>query len=276
MLELLEQLFRQVRVYAQSERYDRKQIYTQTPTRTTMLFDREAEDLIISGLEESGHGFEVITEEREIFSTTPDPLYRIVVDPIDGSTNVARGIMTAGIALAVLPIEAPILPEQVQWALVGELFSGTVYQARRGGGAFRNGRRCHVSNVKTIQHCLAGINLDGRAPDAIKSLLLENPPGNLRSTGSPAIDSVYVANGTYDAYIDVGNLLTGESFLASASIVLEAGGIVGDDRGQPLRPITNLTDGYSLVMAGTKELYQEILSKVHSFEAVGDKQDEHF
>ena len=88
MLELLEQLFRQVRVYTQSERYDRKQVYAQSPRHTTMQFDRDAEDIIVRGLEESGYSFEVITEERATFSTSPSPTYRIVVDPIDGSTNV--------------------------------------------------------------------------------------------------------------------------------------------------------------------------------------------
>ena len=69
MLELLEQLFRQVRAYTQSYQFDRNQVYSQTSTHTTMQFDHEAEDIIISGLIESGHGFEVITEERVAFTT---------------------------------------------------------------------------------------------------------------------------------------------------------------------------------------------------------------
>ncbi len=59
MLELLEQLFRQVRAYMQSERFNHDQVYSQSPEHTTMQFDREAEDIIISGLIESGHGFAI-------------------------------------------------------------------------------------------------------------------------------------------------------------------------------------------------------------------------
>src|SRR5947209_20048732 len=135
MLELLEQLFRHVRAYLHSEHFDRGQVHFQSSQHTTMQFDREAEDIIISGLIESGHGFEIITEERAPFSTNATPPYRIVIDPVDGSTNVTRGIMTAAVALAVLPIDAPVPPGHVQWALVGELFSGTVYQAQHGCGA---------------------------------------------------------------------------------------------------------------------------------------------
>ncbi len=264
MLELLEQLFRQVRAYTQAERYDRKQVYATSPKHTTMQFDRDAEDLIIQGLVNSGLGFEIITEERPKFSTTKTPQYRIVIDPIDGSTNVERGIMTAAVALAVLPIDAPVTPAHVQWALVGELFSGTVYEAQQGSGAFRNGRRCTVSQIRTLKECVAGLNLDGRDHDVLKALLSKDPHiGIIRRSGSSAIDSVYVASGTYDAYIDIGDEITGESFLASASIVLEAGGIVTDDTGKALRPINDLTEKFSLVLAGNKELHQEILAKIY-------------
>ena len=265
MLELLEQLFRQVRAYMQSEHFDRYMVHSQTTDHTTMQFDREAEDIIISGLIESGQSFEIITEEHPTFSTTNDPSYRIIVDPVDGSTNVSRGIMTAAVSLAILSINEPITPKSVQWALVGELYSGTVYQAQRNLGAFCNGRRCQVSETKHIENCLAGVNCDGRDPDVLHKLLIERPPpGNVRRSGSAAMDAVYVANGAYDAYIDTGDVLTGESFLASLSIVLEAGGIVSDQYGQPLRPISNLTEGFSLVVAGTRELHGELLRRINS------------
>jgi myo-inositol-1(or 4)-monophosphatase len=265
MLELLEQLFRQVRAYAQAERYDRKQVYARSSKHTTMQFDRDAEDIIINGLTASGLGFEIITEERPTFRTTETPAYRIVVDPIDGSTNVEKGIMTASVALAVLPIDAPILPEQVQWALVGELFSGAVYEAQRGNGAFRNGQRCQTSTTTDIRHCLAGINMDTKKFQAIQALFTKEPTiGKVRRCGSSAMDSVYVASGTYDTYIDIANDITGESFLASASIVLEAGGVLSDHEGKVLRPITNLIEKFSVVISGNQKLHQEILSRIKS------------
>jgi myo-inositol-1(or 4)-monophosphatase len=78
------------------------------------------------------------------------------------------------------------------------------------------------------------------------------------------MDLVYVANGAYDAYIDIGDIITAESFLAASSIICEAGGIVSDQYGKPLRPITNLTEGFSLVAAGARELHEEIVVRVKS------------
>lgn len=269
MLELLEQLFRQVRGYMHSERFDRHQIFSQSTEHTTMQFDREAEDLIIEGLSASGLGFEVFTEERPLIRTSTDPIYRIVVDPVDGSTNVAHGIVSACVALAVLPIEKPMTPENVEWALVGELYSGTVYQAERGNGAFCNGRRCQVSEVKRYQDCLTGVNLDQRNPASLNRLLCEQPlPAGVRRSGTSALDVVYVANGAYDAYVDIGDIITGESFLASAAIVREAGGQVTDRYGQPLPPIENLRQGFSLIAAATRELHAEILERLAGEEHV--------
>jgi myo-inositol-1(or 4)-monophosphatase len=263
MLELLEQLFRQVRGYMHEEKFDRHQVFFQSPEHTTMQFDREAEDLIVEGLAASGHGFEIITEERPLTRTVAQPTYRILVDPVDGSTNVLHGIVAACVALAVLPIDAPVTPEYVEWALVGELYSGTVYQAERGNGAFCNGRRCQVSQVKKYQDCLAGINLDQRDRTSLHRLLCMKPQlASVRRSGTSALDIVYVANGAYDAYIDIGDIITGESFLASASIVREAGGLVTDRYGQPLPPIENLRQGFSLVASATPELHQEILKRL--------------
>src|SRR5258708_33226170 len=171
MLDLLEQLCRQVRAFMQSERFNRDQVYAQSADHTTMQFDREAEEIIINGLVESGHGFEIITEERPPLMTSPAPAYRIVVDPVDGSTNVERGIMIAGVSLAVLPIDAPISQEHVQWALLGDLFTGTVYQAQQGLGAFCNGRRCPVRETEHHARRRAGMNLAGRPPEGLQKLL---------------------------------------------------------------------------------------------------------
>jgi len=78
------------------------------------------------------------------------------------------------------------------------------------------------------------------------------------------MDIVYVANGAYDAYIDIGDVITAESFLAALSIVLVAGGIVSDQYGNALRPISSLTEGFSLVVAGTRELHTEILTRINN------------
>jgi myo-inositol-1(or 4)-monophosphatase len=263
MLEVLERAFQRVYDYFHSERFERAGVYAHYHGHETMQFDHDAEQLIIDELMTGGLGFEVITEERPPFATVSAPAYRIVIDPVDGSENVKRGIMTAGVALAVLPPDGPIAPERVEWAFVGEVFSGTVYHAQRGAGAFCNGKPCYVSQTTRLRECVVGLNCDDRDNNVIRALLTQEPrPARTRRTGSSAIDSVLVASGAYDAYIDVGEVLTAESFLASAGIVLEAGGHISDQNGQPLRPIVDLAQGFSLLVTGTGELQQEIVARI--------------
>src|SRR5258708_36342289 len=138
MLELLAKLFRQVRTYMLSERFKRNQVYGQFAGHTTMVFDREAEDIIIKGLTESGLGFEVISEERPAFSTRPSPPYRIVIDPVDGSTNIMRGVTTAAGSLAGMAHYLAISAEQGRWGVGGETLIARFYSAPGVGGVFLN------------------------------------------------------------------------------------------------------------------------------------------
>ena len=110
---------------------------------------------------------------------------------------------------------------------------------------------------------MVGINFDGRDLQTLSKLILQKPAiGKVRRTGSSAMDVVYVASGTYDAFVDIGDVITAESFLASSSIVLEAGGLVTDQHGEKLHAITSLTEGFSLVVAGTQKLHQKILARI--------------
>ena len=49
------------------------------------------------------------------------PLYRFVVDPVDGSDNWGRGLPLSAVSVAVLPADSPITPARVCWAMVGDL-----------------------------------------------------------------------------------------------------------------------------------------------------------
>src|SRR5438132_13178072 len=102
-----------------------------------------------------------------------------------------------------------------------------------------------------------------------KLLIQRTANGKLLRTGSSAMDIVYVANGAYDAYIDIGDVITAESFLASLSIIREAGGTISDQHGKPLRPIRNLSKSFSLVVAGTRQLHDELLQWIKTTAPTG-------
>jgi histidinol-phosphatase len=73
---------------------------------------------------------------------------RLIIDPIDGTRNFVRGI----------PVFATLLAIEADGAVVTGLVSapalGTRWHAARGGGAFRDGQRLHVSGVRELDKAL--------------------------------------------------------------------------------------------------------------------------
>ncbi len=99
-------------------------------------FDLAANDAALAVLEELQLSLFVDSEEsrpREIGSGTPR--FRLVLDPVDGSDNWARGLPLSALSCAVLPVDAPLHPDWVEAALVGPLEQDTPLIAIKGSGA---------------------------------------------------------------------------------------------------------------------------------------------
>ena len=85
-------------------------------------YDVVADAVILSVLEEHvGNGILWSEESGEIQFGDGRPLYRFVVDPVDGSDNWGRGLPLSAVSVAVLPADSPIMPDEVRWAMVGDL-----------------------------------------------------------------------------------------------------------------------------------------------------------
>jgi myo-inositol-1(or 4)-monophosphatase len=76
------------------------------------------------------------------------------------------------------------------------------------------------------------------------------------------LELVGVASGGVDGYVDVRGTLSPENYMAAALIVREAGGIVTDWDGNPLAPVRSLTQGQTIVAAGTAALHGALLEAI--------------
>jgi histidinol-phosphatase len=114
-----------------------------------------ARDVVASGWP----GLGVLGEEEE--DTPSSSGTRLIIDPIDGTRNFVRGI----------PIFASLLAIEQDGALVAGVVSAPALRARwrasRGGGAFRDDRRLHVSAIGDLARAhLFHADLSGRAEAA--------------------------------------------------------------------------------------------------------------
>jgi myo-inositol-1(or 4)-monophosphatase len=208
----------------------------------------------------------ILTEERGEVRTRPGrAAWTLIVDPVDGSENFARGNEYSSVSVAALPGEETPHPDAVAHALVGRVFSGAVFEATRGGGATRDGRPIRPSDVRRLEDAVVGIDFYCPAPAARERLepLLRRVK-DARRFGTAAGELAMVACGGLDAYVDVRDFLTPENYMAAVLIVREAGGVVSGRRGESLLSVASMVQGQSLVAACTPALHAAILAVLNA------------
>jgi myo-inositol-1(or 4)-monophosphatase len=186
------------------------------------------------------------------------PLFRFVVDPVDGSDNHERSLPLSALSVALLPADAPLAAEQVTYAVVGGLRDGECLVAARGAGAHSDQGRLSTSSARRIERSLISCELNHWAPAGRLASLLARCRG-VRSYGCASRAMTLVARGALDAHIDVRGRLTPESFLAASLIVREAGGHVCTVNGKPVGEFESLRQRTTIVAAATRELAEEIV-----------------
>lgn len=190
--------------------------------------DLTSEQLIIETIRRHFPDHAVLAEEGGEHTTSS--AYRWIIDPLDGTVNFAHGIPIFSVSIAV-EFSGTVVAGVVYQPVLDELFT-----ARRGGGAFLNGRTIEVS------HCarLADAFLVTGFPYNIASfpeyrdwhfpaLVRRGIP--IRRLGSSALDLAYVAAGRFDAFWEVG--LQPWDVAAGVLLVTEAGGRVSTYDGSP-------------------------------------------
>ncbi len=176
--------------------------------------------------EESG------VHERDEASVT------VVLDPIDGSTNCARGIAYWATSICALDHEGPLV------SLVANHGSGQATVAVRGKGATRDGLPLRASVVTRLEDAVVGL---GGLPTR------RLPWKQSRMLGCLSLMLVEVAAGGIDAHLDPGPYHAPWDYLGALLACTEAGAIVRDVHGQPL--VTADVDARrQVVAAGTAQL----------------------
>ena len=223
------------------------------------LFDIAANEAALAALQKLKLPVVVDSEEsgqQKVGSGTPR--HRLVLDPVDGSDNWARGLPLSALSCAVLPVDGFLHPDWVEAALVGLFEQDTPLIALKGSGAWRGRNRLRTFGVRTVARAMISIELNHHSPSPGLTRVMSAARG-VRSYGSASRALSLVAEGAIDAHVDVRGRLTAESYLAAARLVIEAGGWVTGLDGGPLATPENLIDRVSLVAASSQELCAEIV-----------------
>ncbi len=227
---------------------DDVKVFDLTANEAALAVLRQLQRPLIVDSEESGHlkiGFGA-------------PQYRLVLDPVDGSDNWARGLPLSALSCAVLPVDAPLHPDWVEAALVGPLEQDTPLIALKGCGAWRGNDRLETSKARNIAEAMISVELNHHSPLPGLARLMSAARG-VRCYGCASRALSLVAAGATDAHVDVRSRLTAESYLAATRLVIEAGGWVAGLDGAPLATPDTLTGRVSLVAASSRQLCEKIV-----------------
>ena len=188
--------------------------------------DIAAEKEIIYHLQKAYPDHAIVGEETGLTGDEAAE-YCWIIDPLDGTTNFARGIPHYAVSIACLH------KGKLEHAVIVDPVRREEFTASRGRGASLNGRRIRVSKRNSLEGALLGTGIpfkghcDDRLEPYAKSVeVLAGQCAGIRRAGAASLDLAYVAAGRLDAFWEIG--LAKWDIAAGALLVKEAGGLVAD------------------------------------------------
>lgn len=173
-----------------------------------------------------------------------EPGFNWIIDPIDGTTNFMRGYRPCAISVGLVQDGVGVM------GLVYDVWADELFTAVKGGGAFCDGKPIHAAEVPMEN----AVIVFGTSPyyreraeatfAAIREVFLHC--GDIRRSGSAALDLCYVAAGRCDGFFE--SILSPWDFCAASVVLAEAGA-----RTSPLR-----YDKGTAVVAGSPAVFAEL------------------
>ncbi len=193
-----------------------------------------------------------LAEESAAGLTPPDTCW--IIDPVDGTTNLAHGLPLVATSVA-LQREGEIVLGIVNAPLLGECFV-----AEKGGGAWLNGERIFVSQVNDLEKALIATGFPYDINQRVEIILRRLKPilaaaQGIRRCGAAALDLAWTACGRFDAYYEDG--LKPWDTAAGSLILKEAGGRITDLAGKPYTLLSSVLASNTLLHETVLQYLQE-------------------
>jgi myo-inositol-1(or 4)-monophosphatase len=202
--------------------------------------DLQSQEIILALVRRAFPEHDILAEEDLGPGSGPDPASgagrpgagrpRWIIDPLDGTVNYAHGfpMFCVSIACEVAGV--------VEVGVIYDPLREELFEARRGHGAWLNGRRLSVSPTDRLEAALLvtgfPYNIRERLPATMARLqnMIARAQG-VRRAGSAALDLAYVAAGRFDGFWEEG--LKPWDTAAGVLLVSEAGGRLSTFEGRP-------------------------------------------
>ena len=189
-------------------------------------YDVKVEKFLINEFKKFNE-YSIIAEEtlQEEFNNS------IIIDPIDGTTNFAHHIPHCAISIGIYENKSS------KYAIIYNPILNELFYAKRGEGAYKNGKKIEVSNQDDFQRSFIATGFpysSAENEDDLKWVINKLKHilprcQDIRRLGSAALDLCYVAEGKYEGFYEIN--LKPWDVSAGMLIVSEAGGIISNEYG---------------------------------------------
>ncbi len=177
-----------------------------------------------------------------------------IIDPVDGTTNFARGHSNVGISIAYAE-EGKVLV-----GIVNAPFQEEVFTAVKGGGAYLNSKKIQPANYSELENALVVTGFPYLRDNLsvilkrLNNILIHCQ--DVRRLGACSLDLCWVACGRLDAYYED---VKPWDMAAGALILKEAGGVI--DTLDGFDPTSKIPDDlYATgMLACNKQLHKKLL-----------------
>lgn len=178
-----------------------------------------------------------------------------VVDPLDGTKNFSRGIKLFSVSIALVKNKKPVV------GVILDPSTGDLFYAEKGKGAYLNGKKIHVSKVTEMKKAIFDLPLSTRVGVRKNHIAILkkmfNSMGSLRTIGSAALRSGFLAAGWFDVYIEAG--VYPWDIAAGILLLKEAGGKITNSKGKPFK-IFSIRD---TIVATNGKLHKKVLKELN-------------
>ncbi|MEZ4833052.1 MAG: inositol monophosphatase family protein [Caldilineaceae bacterium] len=215
--------------------------------------DEQANAFIVAQLRRQFPDHAILSEEGDTVYD-PSKQYTWVVDPLDGTTNFARGLVIWGVSIGLLADGAPVLGV-LHFPLLHE-----TYRAIAGGTAFCNDELLEL-DAETVIDNQQILTLCTRS----RRRFHIDTPLKTRMLGSAAYHLLTVATGAALAGIESTPKVWD---LAAAYVVLTAaGGVAAHTDGTPIFPLSPVHEDYvakskPVLAAGSQRLFEQLQQNI--------------
>lgn len=169
--------------------------------------------------------------------------YRWIIDPIDGTSNFARGLLHHAVSIGLECEGEGVL------GVIAQPTLGDVYRAERRAGSFKNGASIAVSGCQALSEAYVTMSFSTEGATVTQAQALWDvllvQAHTLRRLGSTALELAWLAEGKVDVFIGFGQ--GAWDIAAGCVLVEEAGGSV-----------TLLNDGSTCIATSSEALLREI------------------